>query len=300
MTTLAPTSTRAYRIAVGAMLLSATCWGLGTVMSKGVLERMPPITLLVTQLCASVAFLWIAVAVRGIPEGLWHPSRLKLGLTGVLEPGIAYIFGVIGLTRTSASSASLLAALEPVIVLLLAALFLRECPTRRAILLMIAAFVGVILVTGVGESAGQTLMGDAIYFLGVISAALYVVMSRKSVQALDPFPLAALQQTAGLCAVLCVFPLAWAAGEGNQSDSIAPDVWMLAILSGVVQFALPFSFYLTALKTLTAARAAIFLTLTPVIGVGAAAIFLGETLTGVQIVGAALIIGVLFGMQTRE
>ncbi|MDZ4765406.1 MAG: DMT family transporter [Chloroflexota bacterium] len=286
--------------AAAAMLLSATLWGLGTVMSKGALERVPPMALLVAQLLASVSFLWIAVVARGVPTGLFRPRTLALGWTGILEPGLAYILGVIGLVRTSASSASLIAALEPVIVLVLAALFLHERPTRRTALLMGAAFVGVVLVSGAGDGAGHSLIGDALYFFGVVSAALYVIMSRKSVQTLDPLPLAALQQSAGLLTVLVAFLIALAAGESGSLTSVPLEGWLLAAVSGVVQFALPFVLYLTALKTLTAARAAVFLTLTPVVGVVASVLFLGELFTGIQIAGAALVIGALFGVNARS
>jgi hypothetical protein len=37
-----------------ALLLAAACWGIGTVMSKGVLDHVPPLTLLVIQLAANL------------------------------------------------------------------------------------------------------------------------------------------------------------------------------------------------------------------------------------------------------
>jgi drug/metabolite transporter (DMT)-like permease len=47
-----------------AMTLAAACWGLGTVMSKGVLDYLPPLLLLVVQLVGSLLFLWTAVFTR--------------------------------------------------------------------------------------------------------------------------------------------------------------------------------------------------------------------------------------------
>ena len=42
-----------------AMILSAAFWGLGSVLSKGILEYIPPLKLVEVQLTASVTLLWI-------------------------------------------------------------------------------------------------------------------------------------------------------------------------------------------------------------------------------------------------
>jgi drug/metabolite transporter (DMT)-like permease len=68
------------------------------------------------------------------------------------------------------------------------------------------------------------------------------------------------------------------------------SVWILAIASGIVQYALAFWFYLIALREITAGTAALFLTLIPVFGVGGAYLFLHEQLTLWQWLGAILIV----------
>ena len=50
----------------------------------------------------------------------------RLTALGVLNPGVAYALGLIGLTTITASMSVLLWALEPVVIMLLAALVLRE------------------------------------------------------------------------------------------------------------------------------------------------------------------------------
>ena len=127
-TATAPPVRRQRGVAVLAAILSAACWGSATVMSKGVLEHMPPMTLLAVQLTASITVLWLAVLVLR-SRVRFDCSTRRASLSGLLEPGLAYTLGIIGLALTTASSAALIGAAEPLFILLLAWLILTD---RRA------------------------------------------------------------------------------------------------------------------------------------------------------------------------
>ena len=111
--------------AVAALVAAAACWGTGTVVSKQVVDDVAPLTLLPMQLAASCIFLLVIALVRREPF-TWTPPVRRLAALGVLNPGIAYALGLIGLTTITASMSVLLWALEPVVIMLLAALVLRE------------------------------------------------------------------------------------------------------------------------------------------------------------------------------
>ena len=281
------------KAAVAAAVLSAACWGSATVMSKGLLAVLPPLTLLVVQLLASIAFLWIAVFCLRLRVRLDRPAR-RASLSGLLEPGLSYCVGIAGLALTTASNASLIGTTEPLFILLLAWLLLRERIGGGVVGLALLASLGLGLVVlpdirnGGGEGSS---LGDALVVLGTLFAALYVIATRKLVMTLDPLPLSALQQSVGLLWTLGVLALALAVGAVNLGLRDIPlEVLLFAAFSGIVQYALAFWFYLFALRRLPASVAAFYLTLIPVFGVGAAYLFLGETLTGVQWLGAALIV----------
>ena len=262
-------------------------------MSKGLLAVLPPLTLLVVQLLASIAFLWIAVFCLRLRVRLDRPAR-RASLSGLLEPGLSYCVGIAGLVLTTASNASLIGTTEPLFILLLAWLLLRERIGGGVVGLALLAGLGLGLVVlpdirnGGGEGSS---LGDALVVLGTLFAALYVIATRKLVMTLDPLPLSALQQSVGLLWTLGVLALALALGAVNLGLRDIPlEVLLFAAFSGIVQYALAFWFYLFALRRLPASVAAFYLTLIPVFGVGAAYLFLGETLTGVQWLGAALIV----------
>jgi drug/metabolite transporter (DMT)-like permease len=85
-----PRPRRTARTAVAALIAAAGCWGVGTVVSKQVVDDVPPLTLLPVQLAASCAFLLVVALVRREPL-TWSPSVRRLAALGVLNPSIAYV-----------------------------------------------------------------------------------------------------------------------------------------------------------------------------------------------------------------
>lgn len=289
---------------MAAAVLSAACWGSATVMSKGLLDLLPPLTLLVVQLLASIVFLWVAVLLLRLRVRLDRPTR-RASLSGLLEPGLSYAFGIAGLALTTASSASLIGTTEPLFIMLLAWLLLRERVAGEVVGLAVVAGFGIALVVlpHTSSGGGGTLLGDTLVVLGTVFAALYVIATRKLVMTLDPLPLSALQQSVGLLWTLGLLALALAVGAVRLGlDDIPPSVLLLAALSGIVQYALAFWLYLFALRRLPANVAAFYLALIPVFGIAAAAVFLGEALSPMQWLGTALIVvpvALMSRLQTR-
>lgn len=291
------------RKSIAVMVLSAGCWGLGTVMSKGALEQLPPLTLLNIQLIASVVFLWLMATLHFFRRStaiqfkqLLTWKTMKFALPGLLEPGFAYTLGHIGLAMTTASNATLISTAEPVIITGLAALLLKERVGILLPALSMTAIVGVFLTVGFNPHlSSDSLNGDSFIVLSTFCAALSVILSRRGVEKLDPLPLAAIQQSAGLGWIILMW-LVLEQNENIQLASISPTIWGLVIASGIVQFSLAFWLYLIALQGIPASLAAQFLTLIPIFGVCGAYLFLGERLTMIQGLGMFLIVSAVYGM----
>ena len=62
-----PRRARTARTAVAALIAAAGCWGIGTVVSKQVVDDVAPLTLLPVQLAVSCAFLLVVALVRREP-----------------------------------------------------------------------------------------------------------------------------------------------------------------------------------------------------------------------------------------
>jgi drug/metabolite transporter (DMT)-like permease len=286
------------------MILAAACWGLATVMSKGVLEHVAPLTLLVVQLTTSISFLWGTILVQQRRYQI-DGQLLRLGLIGLLNPGLAYTLGLLGLALSTASMATLLWAIEPVLILMLAGLMLGERLTRPLVGSSALALVGVALVAGISPTAGtgSSTVGNLLILLGVLCCALYVVLTRRMIGNHDPLVLVALQQTFALGGALLIWPVGWWRGELVGLQSVAPSMWAWAILSGITYYALAFWFYIRGLKQMPASIAALYLNLIPIFGVAGAYIFLGERLGIMQWFGALLIlvaVAVVVRLQGEE
>jgi drug/metabolite transporter (DMT)-like permease len=276
---------------ITALVLAAACWGGATVITKHVLTDIPPLTLLVLQLTVSVVFLWAIALV----QRLRLPRRgdiVRLGGIGILNPGLAYTFGLLGLTHTTASMSTLLWAAEPILILGLAWLILCERLTRTLVAFSLLAITGVVLVARIDVGVEQTslLLGNGLILTGVACCALYTVLTRRMVTNLDPLLIVVLQQTVALAWALAIWPVEWAR-EGTVSlTTISPASWGWAALSGVLYYALAFWCYIIGLKQMPASMVGLFLNLIPIFGIGAAYVFLGERLTVVQAIGGALIL----------
>lgn len=288
-------------LATLAIILSAACWGLATVATKGLLEEVPPFQLLGLQLGASVTFLWCCVGVaRPSFAGLERITAVLA--SGMLEPGLAYALAVPGLALTTAANATVIGAAEPVFICALAWLLLGDRPSRGVSGVLALAIAGVLMVTLSGvEGLGQgRLWGDALVGLGTAVAALYVVMSSRLVGSMAPLSLAALQQSAGLACVLVLLAGAW--GSGFEAPSaLSWTLILTAAATGVVQYALAVWFYLLGLRMLSAPIAGLYLALIPVFGLAGAVLALGETVAPLQMVGAVLVIAAmgLLGLLRR-
>ena len=263
-----------------ALVLAAGCWGFAMVMTKAALAEIPPFTLFVLQLGASVAVLWLFVlAARQTIS--FNRAAVRASLSGVLEPGLAYGACIPGLLMTSAATASVILAAEPLLIAVLAWMMFSQRPALRTLLAIVCGMGGVILITATaGETGERHIVGDLLVLAGTAFAALYVVASSRFVVSLQPLALAVLQQTAGLLFAVALLTFSLLAGIETWRAHVPLHYLFLGAFSGIVQYALGFWLYLFGLKYLPLNTAGLFLTLIPVFGVGGAVVFLASSRRG--------------------
>ncbi len=279
-------------ISVLAATLSAFCWGSATVMSKGALGQVPPIMLLVIQLTGSLVFLWTILLARGVRAGALRDA-LRIAWLGLLEPGLAFVLGLVGLAETQAGNATLIASSEAIMIAALSAILFRERLSLRFFMLSAVALTGLMLAIGINGVTFGGLRGDGLIALGTLAAALYIVLSSRVMRDRDPILVVACQQLAAGILSLVILPIEILRGHIVDLGALPISTWALALGSGIVQYALAFSFYLAAMRSMAPSVVGTFLYLTPVIGLAGAVTFLGEKFTGLQLTGAAITVGAL-------
>jgi drug/metabolite transporter (DMT)-like permease len=277
------------------MLVAATaCWGVGTVVTKQVLGDVAALTLLPIQLAASCLLLAAVAVLAGTRRARsdrfrWSLQTRRLAALGILNPGLAYALGLLGLTSISASMSVLLWAAEPVLILLLAAALLREHIPAALAGALGTAVVGVLVVVYQPGTAGDA-AGVALTMSAVGACALYTVLTRRLLLDDESLALVLAQQVAALVfAVLLATAVQLATGNGWSIGNLSRKTWIAAAASGVLYYGLAFWFYLAALRRVPASVAGAFLPLITIFGV-AAGYLVGERLAGRQWTGAAIVV----------
>ncbi|MDU8543650.1 DMT family transporter [Pseudomonas syringae group sp. J248-6] len=291
---------------VGAALLAALCWGSSTVMSKGALEGFSPVLLLNVQLVSSLVFLWGIIIVLRIDKNSSADIR-KVAYLGFLEPGIAYFLGLIGLTWIAAGTASLIQATEALMIAFLCAFLFKERLSIQFLLLSSTALFGLVIVLGDGGFSVGSMepLGQLLVFGGTLSAAIYVVLSSKVSGSINPLVMVAYQQVAAMVLALGALLFSGIFGEIKLPHTDAMQ-WILAIVSGVIQYAVAFALYFYATRFISASSAGAFLCMVPVFGVAGGCVFLGENISTFQLCGGALtlvaisIMSIFFMPETEE
>jgi drug/metabolite transporter (DMT)-like permease len=275
------------------LALAAACWSLGTVVSKRAIDEMPPLVLFPIQLTASLIVLALLMRRAGLP--LLGSPRL-LARLGILNPGLAYALGLVGLTWISASLYVLLWALEPLLIVLLAGVFLGEGITRRFVLLSATAAAGMGFVVYQPASSGEW-PGVVLTVAGVACCAAYTVIARRWVGTSDSTAQVVLaQQAYALMFAVGVAVLAALLQGTVRWSAISPTAALSAVASGLLYYTAAYWFYLSALRKVPASIAATSFYLIPVFGVAASFGLLGERLEVDQWVGVGIVLAAVIAI----
>ncbi len=280
------------RLGVLLALLSAASFGVMPVLTKVVYDDGAD-----TFGVLSVRFTLASVALLAL--ALWRREpfargRTLLGL--VLLGGIGYTIESLcyfaALERISAGLTALLLYAYPALVVLLSAVFLRHRPSRVAVVCVAVSAAGTALTIGpVGGGQG---IGVLLGLSAAVAYSAYIVISSRVTLGLAPFATAAV--VTGSCG-LAYDGLALSRGA-RLPTHVGPWLALLGVaLFGTV---VAIAAFFAALARLGPGDTAVMSTLEPVVSVVAAAVFLGETLTLVQLGGGGLVVGavVVLARQT--
>ena len=191
-------------------VLAAFTLSVANVFTKGALRHAPPFTGALIFALAPLVLLgpWLPVLVpleAGAREGfLWFL------LSGVVHPGLAITFVLLGNQRVGISRTSTIAAVAPLISVLIGVFFLGERPDWTVWLGGLLIMGGVVTLSG--EKSGDRFKRKDLLFPILAGLAMGVTpVLRKMGLTHVPFPIygvvtAALGGVLGLSAMACFFP----------------------------------------------------------------------------------------------
>ncbi|MBP2313840.1 DMT family transporter [Azospirillum soli] len=241
-----------------------------------------------------VAFLIILP--MALPGLLAHRHTLRAAwkrylLLGALGQGICGAVVYMGLEQTSATNAGLIYATSPVMIVMIAALWLGEKVTPRQTAGILVAMAGVLVILTRGDP--QVLfrfafnVGDLLVLVGAVAWAVYTVLLRQSRTSLPVVTAFAANALAGVI-VLAPFYL-W---ETLAFRTVPVSAEAAVRIIGVALFAsvLAFITYQKTIATMGPARAGTTLYVMPLWAAVAAWALLGEALQAFHLAGLALVL----------
>jgi drug/metabolite transporter (DMT)-like permease len=276
---------------------AASIWGGMYVVSKVVLEIIPPFTLVSIRLLLGALTLFLVLLVRGFPSISRGQFWQVLGV-GFVGYGISLSLQFLGTKLSTAANGSLVTSATPAFVLIFASLLLKEKITPLRLVSLVLATLGVVAVIDPRSAQlnPELFLGNLSLIGAAITWALYSVLVRKTTQTLDVLPFSLIAFLGGLPVTLPAG--AWELGTLGIGE-MTPGVIGGILFLGVISTALAMVLWNTAFALVDASLASLTFFAQPVVGTLLGWLFLGEQITPLFLLGGVLIgLGLL--ISTRE
>jgi len=270
-------------------LAAASIWGGMYVVSKVVLEVLPPFRLLSLRLILGAAALGILLLIRRrAPSSPRQVVRvLAIGLIGF---GVSVGLQFVGTSLSSAANAALITSASPAFILLFGALLLGEAVTPRRMAAMALASLGVLAVLHpVDVDLTQSAFRGNLALIGAaVTWGLYSVLVKRASRDLATTEVSFYAFLGGL---LLSLPLSAMEGRGTPAGAVTLPMILGVLYLGLISTALAMYLWNRSLALLEAGLVSLLFFAQPVVGVSFGALLLGERLGAGFWIGSALIGG---------
>lgn len=273
-----------------AIITTMLMWGLSYIATKIALESFSTYSLVLLRFFIASIIFAILLLMSGLPK-FTKRDHLKIIATSAFFPFLYFFLETTALKYTTASEASLIAAIIPIVVLILSSMFLKEKIALKGIIGILFSFIGiVILVFGNMEQKldlQQNLFGNLLMLGSVLSASFYMILTRNLGKKYSPLHITGTQIIYGtlLFFILCGIKY----GELQITNLTMERIFALIFLS-VFSTVLAFLCNNYALTKTSAAKVSVFINGVPVVTLFFAYLILHESLTPLQMVGGIIVI----------
>ncbi|MGB4778152.1 DMT family transporter [Microbacterium sp.] len=290
---------RAVIVAVVSLLGATLFWAGNYIIGASAVEEIDPISLVLLRWV--IALVPLLVIAQVVERPAWRqvlrawPWLVALSGLGLLGYNLLLY---AALQFTDAFNASLINAFNPALITLAAAVFLRERLTPLAVVGILTALVGVLVVLsggdlaalfgagggfGAGFGAGFG-VGEALMIGAICAWTAYTIIGRRAPK-LPPITATAVQAAV---VIVVLTPVSLATG-GPTLPGTPQALWALVFI-GIFPSVLSYLLWNRALTVLPASGAGVFLNLITVF-TAAFTILAGHPYTPAQLIGGVIVIG---------
>ncbi|GAB4424441.1 MAG: DMT family transporter [Anaerolineales bacterium] len=279
-------------------IAAASIWGGMYVVSKVVLDVIPPFSLLTSRLLLGILTLGVVVALRHQKTKLSQRQFWQIFGVGVIGYGVSLGFQFTGTKLSTASNGALVTSATPAFVLLFAWMLLHEKITLRRFFALLISTLGVLAVIDprTAELSPSLFWGNLSLLAAALTWALYSVLVRVVTRSTDVLTVSLITFIGGL-------PLTIPAATWEYTSTgigvITPGVIGGVMFIGIISTALAMYLWNAAFATLDAGAASLTFFAQPVVGTLLGWAFLGEAITPLFLLGG-LLIGVGLVISSTE
>lgn len=284
-------------------ILAMLLWGSSFIAMKIAFRAYEPLHVIFWRLAiATCCFMLLLPRLRRqrIRPGDWK----YLGLMGLFEPCLYFIFEALALQYTSASQAGMVTAILPLTVAVIAALWLKEQISRANIVGFLLAIAGVWWLSISGEASAEApnpLLGNFLEFIAMVCATGYIITLKKLTSHYSPLFLTAAQIAIGALFFLpTLFLLPAPETPLRLTDSSTLALVYLGIFVTIVAYGL----YNFGVSRIPVSQASAYINLIPVFAVMLGFAILGERFSNQQLLATLVVFsGVVisqWGSSRRE
>ncbi|KMN67725.1 membrane protein [Bacillus cereus] len=282
---------------LGAIYLSlaASIWGGMYVVSKYVLDFIPPLTLVWLRFIIAFVVLYMILKIAGKKQKKKVTIRKKDWLLFAWIGFIGYFISItcqfIGTKLSNAHTGSLVTSATPAFMVIFAALILKEKLTARRLLSTIIATIGVIIVIGWDIEIGSYFIGTIILVGAAITWALLSIYVKT---ASARFSSLVITTYAIFFSLFFITPFMIWELQTSSIGTVNTYVILGVLYLGIVSTAGAFFLWNKGLELMNASIGSLFFFFQPIVGSLLGWLLLNETLNSNFFIGGILIICSVF------
>ncbi|WP_369254631.1 DMT family transporter [Geodermatophilus amargosae] len=267
---------------LAAVVVTVVAWASAFIAIRAVGADLSPGALALGRLLVGTAVLVLLSLGRG-----WvAPTRGEWGLLAVCGIGWFAVYNVAlnaAEQHLDAGTTAMLVNIGPILIAVLAGVWLGEGFPRRLVAGLAVAFAGVLLIGLAGRGSGGDLLGVLLCLVAAVTYAVGVVAQKPVLRRLPP-----LQVTATACAIGAGCCLPWAGALASDLATAPASSVLGMVYLGVVPTALAFSTWAYALARTEAGRLGVTTYLVPPLVVLLSWLLLDEVPAPLAVVGGVV------------
>lgn len=269
-------------------------WGLGPPITK--LISAPPLVGVSMRFWISIPLVWaVTYATGGRVTGQVLRATAAAGI--LFGANLAFVFSA--LHHTSVAVLSVIAALQPGIVLIVAGRWLGEVPTRWHIGWTAVGVVGVaVAILGGDPEVRGSLLGIVLGAASVLTFTAYYVINRR---VRSTTPVSPMEWMCGvtLFAGAFITPIALLTQSADDYRLLAGADWLYLLFVAFVVGIVGHTMMSWAHRYIPAARSSLFLLAMNIVAIAAAWPIHDEPVTLIQAVGGIVVLGAVAAVLSR-